>query len=250
MAGEYAAAAYGIISPAPVAVPVVVQPVVVNPAPWRGKYYANLRGAYRIFNTALYHFHYSSTGTPDPDAAAFETNASLPYTTTATYTDGEHRFSVAKSNGILNSGFMPLGNQGQTFQRVDVSGGAEVSIPPSGPTDWHLTQTANGVIIVEATYFEDSSTLRADTWSITYTTNGSTPAEDSPTATASIVSSGMAVLYYSIPAQVHGTTVKVRLQTRRDSTYSEGSTVKTILADAEGPTASAAGDQWTGGIPE
>ena len=251
MAGEYAAVTYGVISPLPVIAPaVVVQPVLTNPAPWRGKFYGNFRGAYRIFNTALYYFHYSSTGTPNINAPALESNATLPYTTTSTYTDGEHRFSVDKSNGILHSGFMPLGEQGQTFKRIDVSSNVEVSIPPAGVTDWHLVQNAGGVITIEATYFEASSTLRGDTWAITYTVNGDTPAEDSPTDTESISTTGMAVLVYNIPAQAHGTTVKVRLQTLRDTTYSEGSTVKTITADATGPTAPPAGSQWTGGIPE
>ncbi len=248
MAGEYAATFS--INSNPVNTPVVVQPVLINPAPKRGKFYGNLRGAYRIFNTALYEFYYKDGSAPDISKPYFETNASLPYTTTETYTDGEHHFSVQKTNGILKSGFMPLGAQGQAFKRIDVSSSAEVSIPPAKPTDWHLVQSAGGVITIEATYFEADSTLRGDTWAITYTTNGSTPATDSPTATADIVTTGMAVLSYAIPAQVHDTTVKVRLQTRRDSTYSEDSTVQTLTADAEGPAAPPAGGQWTGGLPE
>jgi len=61
---------------------------------------------------------------------------------------------------------------------------------------------------------------------------------------------GLAVLAYDLPAAADGTTVKVRLQTVRDTTYSEDSTVKTATADATGPAAPPAADRWVGGLPE
>ena len=106
------------------------------------------------------------------------------------------------------------------------------------------------MIRVIATYYQ-SGTLRADTRAITYTTDGTLPGEDSPTATETIAAGGVAVLSFDVPAQSNGTTVRVRLQTRRASTfYSEGSRVLTITADAAGPTAPVGMDRWAGAIPE
>jgi len=65
---------------------------------------------------------------------------------------------------------------------------------------------------------------------------------------------GLALLSYDLPGQAHGTTVKVRLQTRRQDAswvYSEGSTIKSTTADAQGPTtAPPAGEAWPGSLPE
>jgi len=86
------------------------------------------------------------------------------------------------------------------------------------------------------------------------TTNGSEPPADDPTATVTIPPAGLAVLEYEVAAQSHGTTVKVRLQTRRqdDATwkYSEESTVLTITADAEGPVTAEALERWRGRVPD
>ena len=72
--------------------------------------------------------------------------------------------------------------------------------------------------------------------------------------TVAMPSRGLAVLAYDLPAQGDGTTVKVRLQTRRQDngrwTYSENSIVLTAVADAQGPSAPIAGAVWPGYLPE
>jgi hypothetical protein len=136
--------------------------------------------------------------------------------------------------------------------KLVISGGVEVGAPPGAPQNWALEQRAAGVIRVTGLYLETGA-LRADTWAIGYTTNGSAPAEDTPTVTQAMSGSGIEVLSYDLPAQANGTTVKVRLQTRRGAapySYSDGSTVLTATADAEGPAATDAGAAWPGRLPE
>ena len=89
-----------------------------------------------------------------------------------------------------------------------------------------------------------SDANRATEWAITYTTDGAEPAEPphvTPTVTQTMPTAGVAVLVYDLPAQANGTTVKVRLQTRRQTSsvwyYSEGSAVLSAGADAAGGAA-------------
>jgi hypothetical protein len=68
-----------------------------------------------------------------------------------------------------------------------------------------------------------------------------------------MTAAGLVVLSSTLPAQANGTTVKVRLQTRRQEedeswTYSENSTIKTISADALGPGAPEGGATWPGEV--
>jgi hypothetical protein len=63
---------------------------------------------------------------------------------------------------------------------------------------------------------------------------------------------GLVVLEYDLPGQANGTTVKVRLQTRRNDSgtwrYSENSTVLTAIADASVPSAPLTLQQWPGDL--
>ena len=195
-------------------------------------------GLYRVFNGAAFRFYRSNSTPPVEGDMPFATNATLPHEPADTYADGTWYLSVSFFNGIYDSGFLPLGPMGETYLRLDLSGGVEIDSPPAGPLQWHLKNVGAGVVRIIALYLQDTS-LRAEEWSIAFTTNGSTPATDTPTITPAITASGLAVLTHDLTGQADSTTVKVRLQTRRfddpSYTYSEDSEVQTITADAAGP---------------
>lgn len=230
----------------------IVRGRILSPATFRGKFYAEARGVYRIFNAATYRFYRSDSAPPEEGDTPFATNATLPHTPTDTFSDGTWYLSVSYYNGILDSGFLPVGPNSETYVRLDIDSGAATNAPPQAPIDWRLELRPNGVVRVIGVYVETGS-LRAGQWSIAYTTDDSTPPADAPSITPAMGSGLLALLEYDLPAQSHGTTVKVRLQTRRQDAswvYSEGSTVLTITADAQGPTAPLGADRWSGRLPE
>ena len=157
---------------------------------------------------------------------------------------------------MLDSGFLPVGPRGETYLRLDVSGGSQINNPPLPPLGTQLVRRAGGVVRIVATYAQTGG-LRAGEWAISYTVNGvdpGTPPAVAPSVTVAMGTSAMEFLSYDLPAQAHGTTVKVRMQTRRNDSgtwrYSEGSTVLTSTADATGPTAAQDGKIWPGKLPD
>ena len=232
------------------------RPVSGNPPVTERRYYVEYRDQYRIFNAAEYRFYKSTMGPPLETDTPFATNATLPYTPTNTFGNGTHYLSVSWFNGVLDSGFLPVGPNGETYLRIEVSSGANIVGPPQAPIDVRLIPRPGGVIRVQAIYVELGA-LRASQWAITYTTNGSTPGTPpavSPTITAAIAGTNLSVLQYDLPAQADGVTVKVRVQVRRSDAgtwrYSEGSAVLTAIADAIGPEAVEGAGVWRGTIPE
>jgi hypothetical protein len=222
----------------------------------RGRRFMSARGMYRIFNSAGYRFYRLKGSPPREGSVPFATSASLPHTPTATYSDGAWYLSASYFNGVLDSGFLPLGPAGETYVRLDIAGGIVTGSPPAGPLDWRLEQLAGGIVRIQALAF-DASPNRADEWAITYTTNGATPPVNSPTATVECSAGGLAVLVYDLPAAANGVTVKVRLQTRRNDgseetpvwVYSEASTVKSLVIATTGPTAALGAERWPGTLP-
>ncbi len=202
-------------------------------------YLTDARGRYRIFAPAVYRFYRSQTAPPVEGDTPFATNATLPHEPADLFGDGTWFLSVSLFNGIFDSGFLPLGSQGETYLRLDLAAGVETISPPAGPLDWNLQNVGAGVVRIVALYVQDG-TKRAADWAIARTFNGSTPATDTPDATEAMPTSGLAILTFDLAGQANGTTVKVRLQTRRydlSQVYSEDSEVKTITADATGPAA-------------
>jgi hypothetical protein len=203
----------------------------------------DLRGLYRIFNTAVYRFYRSNSAPLAEGSSPFATNATLPHTPTDTYADGTWYLSASYFNGVLDSGFLPVGPRGETYLRLDLASGASTGSPPAGPLDWRVEAVAGGAVRVAAFYHEPA-TNRASQWTIAYTDNGDTPAEDHVDVYVAMEPSGVSVLDYTLPAADNGDTVKVRLQTRRNDgtdavpvwVYSDGSTVKSVTADTTGPT--------------
>lgn len=180
---------------------------------------------------------------PAESDTPFAANATLPHEPANTHMDGAWKFGMQLFNGVLPSGLAQLGVVAERFFRIDVSSGSAVARPPAPPQDVTLELLAGGVVRINARYWQNDAN-RATQWAITYTTDGADPAEPphvAPTVTVALTTKGVAVLEHDLPAQADGTTVKVRLQTRRQVAsvwyYSEGSTVQTATADAAGGAA-------------
>jgi len=219
------------------------------PRPFR----LDARGLYRIFKAPEYRF-YRSNGAPPTEAwAPFATSSSLPTTPTAAFDDGTWYLACSYFNGVIDSGFLPLGPAGETYLRLDIAGGTATGAPPLAPLDVRLGAAAGGVVRVMGLYYHDDAD-RATQWAIAYTADGADPPADAPDLVEDMPEAGLAMLDYALPAAADGATVKVRLQTRRNDgddespawVYSAGSTVLSIAAEAAGPSAPLAGDRWPG----
>lgn len=223
----------------------------VGPLPRRR--YLDARGLYRIFNAAEYRLYRSALGPPNEGMTPFATSETLPHTPDETFGDGVWYLAISWFNGVLDSGFLPVGADGETYLKIKIADGQAVAVVPNGPLDWRLEQSADGVVRVVGVYFQ-SDANRADEWALAYTVDGGDPPADDPDITATAAARGLCVFDYSLPGAADGSTVKVRLQTRRNDgtdaepvwVYSVDSEVKTIAADAVGPGAPAAADRWTG----
>jgi len=216
-------------------------------------YLVDARGIYRVFNDDGYWIHYD-TSPPSEASTPDETTSTLPYTTTGTFTGtGTWYLAVQYFNGVIPSGFLPVGPNGEPYLRLDLDGDAAVGSPPKGPIDWALEVRPAGVVRVHGRVYVTDDDDDPDQWAIGYTTNGVDPVEDSPDVSVSFrYTLGLVVLEYDLPAQADGTTVKVRLQTCRssDSVLSDGSTVKSAVAETIGPDAPIAAESWPGAVPE
>jgi len=218
----------------------------------RGRFYKVLRGRYRIFGEAVYRFFRSRDGPPAEGDPPWTTSGSLPHEPADTFADGTWYLAVSYFNGVFDSGFLAIGEDGATYRRLDVSGGAEETSPPADPLDVRLEPRAGGIVRVHAVCARPSSDPPVD-WAIGYTTDGSTPPADAPDVTEAMAGR-VAVLRYDLPAQGDGTTITVRVQTRRndgtnevpDWTYSDGVDPKVACADAAGPDAPETLTAWPG----
>jgi len=228
-----------------------------GPAAHGRTYYFDARGLYRVFNAAEYRLFRSSTAPPAETDVPFATAPTLPATPADTFADGTWYVSASYFDGVLDSGFLPLGPEGETYRRLDIAGGELQLAPPAGPTAWELAAAAGGAVRVLGHLFQPAI-LSPHQWAIAYTTDASTPPAGDPDLTQAMAAIGLVWLDLLLPAQAHGTTVSVRLQTRRNDgsdetpawVYSEGSTVLTLTADAQGPTAPTSAVAWPGPLPE
>lgn len=209
---------------------------------------AAARGVYRIFNPAQYRFYWSGTP-PVAGTTPQATNSTLAYTSGATFADGTWYVSVSFFNGVLDSGFLPIGPNGQTYLTLVISSGVILATAPSPPAKALLNVLAGGVIQIVASYNALPDANPATTWAIAYTTNGSTPPSGSPTITRAMGRSPTQMLGYNLPAQANGTTVKVQLQTFNGSQYSAPLTVLSAVASTTGPTQPLGLQSWPGVLP-
>ncbi len=217
---------------------------------------AACRGLYRIFNDAEYRLYRSNVAPPEEEDVPFATSSSLPYQPPDLFADGTWYLSASYFNGVIDSGFLPLGPRGETYLVLEVSGGVSLTDRPGLPNSSRLELRAGGVVRIVAFYAGVADGAgRATEWAIAYTTNGSTPATDTPDILVAMRSGPLAILSYDLPAQANGTTVKVRVQTRReildpDYRYSSAGDVLSATADAAGPAAPADLQSWSGPLPE
>jgi hypothetical protein len=215
------------------------------------------RGLYRIFAPPAYRFYRSADGPPAENAAPFAENASLPHTPADTFADGVWYLACSYFNGVLDSGFLPVGPHGETYLVLAIVDGQAVGARPGGPLNWRLEAKVGGVVAVIAVYCEEGS-QRAGEWAIAYTIGGGTPTLDDPDLTQTIPAHGLAILTSDLPAAESGALVTVRLQTRRNDgtneapawVYSETGDVLTIHADALGPSVPLAAERWPGLLVE
>ena len=216
-------------------------------------HYLDLRGLYRTWNDPAYRIYRSPTAPPEEGDTPAATAASLPSTPALAWADGTWYVSVSYFNGCVDSGFYPIGPAGETYCLLSLAAGEAAGTPPRAPEGAALHQAAGGVVRVRATYFDSDATRRATEWAIAYTTDGTDPAEDTPTDTRAIAAGAgeTDVLDGALPAQAHGTPVRVRVQTRRLDgatwVYSQGSAILATTADATGPSAPLAGAAHGGG---
>lgn len=221
--------------------------------------FASARGKYRIFNGAEFRFYRSNSAPPEPGDVPFATSATLPHQPAVSFADGTWYLSVSYFNGVLDSGFLPLGRNGETYLTLEVDGGEDIGNGPNVPSDVRLIQRAGGVIRVSAFYVATADgSNRANRWAIAYTVDGSTPAVDTPDEVVEMSNGPMQILSFDLPAQAHGTTVKVRVQTRRTTgtemspvhRYSAAGSVVSASADASGPSVPLDLRSWSGALPE
>jgi len=191
-------------------------PFILGPDRFWGRYYMTARGLFRIFNTAEYRFYRSNSGPPDFSSAPFATSSSLPATPAVSWGAGTWRIGVTWFNGVFESDPLPLGPRGETYLRLDISGGADIGNPPFEPVHVGLQERAGGVVRVTGVYWQPPAGGRADEWALSWTNDGSAPTIDPPDITVELPADGLALLEYDLPAQADATTVKVALGVRRN----------------------------------
>lgn len=229
---------------------------------WPRRYYTSGRGLWRIINTAEYRFYRKLDNQPVKTDTWFAVNATLPFTPTETFGDGVWWIGVTRFDGNLESGFLPLGNNGATFLRLEISGGIEVLQPPQPPNNWHLERQAGGVVRVKATYKEFGET-RATQWALFYVINNdgvpllpTLPPAGTPTETIDMPERGLAVLSHDLPAGGSGDAVRLYVLTRRSDgaggwLYSDPGRWEGMFVEFGGSVSSPlAGDKWIGRVAE
>lgn len=230
------------------ATPVPVRIMLVDFA----HHYLDARGRYRIFNDAEYRFYRSDGSPPDEADSPFATSSTLPSTPADTYADGEWYLSMSYFNGLVDSGFLPVGPNGETYLRVDIDSGDQQELPPQAPLAWWLEQSL-GTVTIKGFYWEPGA-LRADQFSLNYALDGGSPLAGVTLYSTTIPSSGLAWFSYDLGPYIDGREVSVLLQTRRAIdggwVYSEDNTVQDVVVDLTGPAAVGQAEQWAGKLPE
>ncbi len=236
----------------PTFTPSSIQP----PSTFRARFRHDARGDYRVFGDAQYRFYFRDGSPPEEGDDAWATSATLPATVGDVpdgLDDGDFYFSAEYFNGVIRSGFLPLGANGETYLRIKTAGGVVQGAAPNGPTNWRLELRPDGVVAVMGFYF-DRSALRALSWAIEWTTDGTDPPAAAPeqTVVQAMPTSGVAVLDFEVPAQADGTVIKVRLRTQRTGSTIESERPEIKQATAEAglavPTVELR-DRWTGRLP-
>jgi hypothetical protein len=200
----------------------------------------NMRGYYRVEETALerYELYRGVDAEPDLSAAAYETFASLPHDTPAQAASHTYYFVLRKRNKYN------LCSQNIASWSVKIDAGGANANEPSAPVEQTITPAAGGTMQIGAAYnyLEDAAAVRADTWAVWLTSNGSAPdPATTPTYTVAMAqTTGRAPLAYTSSAFGGGLTIKALVRARRAGTPnvdSANTASVSAVADATGPAA-------------
>jgi hypothetical protein len=211
-----------------------------------------IRGLRRVADDAIdeYELYYVDGTPPDPNVdTADKTSATLPFTDTASLTEGEWYTRVFRRNRFnLVSGSLP--EYDKVF-RID-SGGALLPTRPQAPATFTVTPAAAAEVLISATYYPGTEAttevnialLRATHWLLYISGDGTPPdpSVDSPTVVAMDDNDTRETLFYttSSSAFLDGAPVEVLVRTRRtdgdgDTDSNNTATVSTT-AEIEGPS--------------
>ena len=226
----------------------------LHPIVTRAKRRATFSGVYRVFNDAEYRAYRDDSGPPDEGDIPIGASSNLPFTPEVTYGDAIWRNSLAFFNGIFTSGFLPLGERGETWLELEIVAGAEKARPPAGPVlealqgpgAWRAYDIKGGIVRILGTY-RQAAGPQATHWVLTYTTDGTDPVAAPGTGgTQTRVTQALGggfwhPLEYELPAQDDETVVKITLQMGRQVGetwyYSENSETYTVTVSTAGPAA-------------
>lgn len=213
---------------------------------------ALLRGLYRMADNALeqYELFRGVDAEADLTGAAWETFTSLPHLTAALAVGHTYNFVLRKRN-VHN-----LSSQNISKTTVVVDGGGAEANYPSDPSEQTLAAAAAGAARVTAQYdyLPDAAAIRADTWAVWITSDGSTPntAAAATYTEAMVFVDGIAKLDYTDGGHADLATLKAIVRARRSGTPdvdSQNSDIQTVTADASGPAAPTGG-AFFGGAEE
>lgn len=201
-------------------------------------YTETLAGLYRIAvdARARYELHIGVGSAPDITATPDETFTSLPYTTTYTFAAGNSYYLVTNSRNKFD-----LVSQYDQPTVIALDGsGDETSKAPGTPEIQSWVAGAGGTFTLKAVYYHasDAEAVKAEEWLIYTTYNGvdPDPGVDSPTVVALVNNDVVTYLEWTSPAQSNGTTGKVLVRVRRDTTPSASSAIFTDVAETAGPS--------------
>lgn len=200
-----------------------------------------LRGNYRIEDVSLarYELYRGVDAAPDLAGAPWVAFAALPYTSAALAAGHTYYFVLRKRNSYN------LCSQNLQIWVCVVDGGGARAMYPGAPSEIVAAQAAAGAVrvIADYRYAADEVSVRADTWALWLTSDGSAPNPASaPDFTQAMYQGdGVARLDWTSGAFAHGSTLKVLVRARRSTgNDSQNSGVLTLTADANGPSALAA----------
>lgn len=230
------------------------------------RHYAEARGLYRVWNAPKFRIYrtgpYVASWPPvtegEPPAEGdppWETCDALPYSPAGTFTTGVWLIALSYFNGVLDSGFYPLGPKGEPYRRLFIdAGGQEAGNPPEEPT-WSVEAIAGGRARVRAVYAETGPN-RADQWALQLKPGVPPPAnpEIYPPIPADIAGDGVAVWTYDSDPYMGGT-MYARLYVRRNDGTPEvpvwvysAATLKSVALDNRGAQVEH-GEIWRGPLP-
>lgn len=217
---------------------------VIRPGSGVRRHGAELRGAWRIFAAATYRLYRRLGSPPEPGDTPWATSATLPTTPGDTFADGTWYLAVSYYNGVLDSGFLPIGPRGEPYRILVVDTAAEAPAPPQPPVDVRLEQRGGGVVRVTALYAEVGPN-RADQWVVAW---GGGPVVWANTAVVAMPASGLAILEFDISGLADAEVLNLLVTTQRsgDSAVSVNTAVLTVTVDASGPSAVPDVRRWRG----